>query len=146
MEYGNRMEPIARHSFEILSGHLVDHCDLIFHPDIDFMGCSPDGITDSGSLLEIKCPVRAVHDQISEQFLAQIFGQLACTGRKTAYFFSFHPEGQRLWHISWSDEYWNWLYPLLKEFWNYVVTDQCPPKKNKQSFDGEIGIEELPIV
>jgi len=146
MEYGQRMEPIARHSFETLSGHLVDDCDLILHPDIDFLGCSPDGLTHSGHLLEIKCPVRAVHTGISEQFLGQIFGQMSCTGREIALFFSYHPEGQRLWRIDWSNEYWAWLFPLLEEFWNYVIKDECPPRKNKQSFDGEIKIEELPLL
>ena len=143
MQYGTDMEPVAKFSYENLSGNLVDDVGFVVHPDLDFLGSSPDGLIDTGSVLEIKCPIKQVHSAISEQFIAQVHGHLACTQRKTGFFFSWHPEGQRLWEITWSQEYWDWLFPLLQEFWNYVLDDERPPKKSKQQFDGEIQIKEI---
>jgi putative phage-type endonuclease len=146
MQYGLDTEPIAKVAFEIITGDIVRDSDLVIHPDHNFLACSPDGLIDSGSVLEIKCPTRAVHSQISEQFLGQIFGQLACTGRETALFFSYHPRGQRLWQVKWSEEYWSWMFPLLEEFWNHVIEDECPRRRKRKSFCGELDITELSIM
>lgn len=141
MQYGTDMEPFAKFAYENLSGNFVDDVGFVVHPDLDFLGSSPDGLIDTGSVLEIKCPVKQVHSAISDQFLAQVHGHLACTQREVGFFFSYHPEAQRLWQISWSQEYWDWLFPLLEEFWTHVVEDTCPPRKSKQKFEGEIEIK-----
>lgn len=51
---------------------------LIPHPDIDCFGASPDGITETGIMVEMKCPYsRVCDDQVPEQYYLQIQGQLA---------------------------------------------------------------------
>ena len=142
MLFGSEHEPIALHAYEALSGNLVDDCPLILHPDYSFLGSSPDGIVDSILCLEIKCRAREPHESITDQFVAQCIGQLACTALKEIHFFSWSPYGQRLWRLTWSQEYWDWLFPFLEEFWEYVQKDIEPPRlKKKRQYDGKLNIE-----
>lgn len=51
---------------------------LIPHKTIDCFGASPDGITETGLMIEMKCPfIRKCDDTIPEQYYIQIQGQLA---------------------------------------------------------------------
>ena len=62
MKYGLDMEPMVVKEFKELSGPQVEvfKCGLLIHPDIYWMGCSPDGIiydsneNPSVGILEIK--------------------------------------------------------------------------------------------
>ena len=50
---------------------------LIKHPEIKHFGASPDGISELGIMLEIKCPFkRKIDGKILEQYYYQIQGQL----------------------------------------------------------------------
>ena len=50
---------------------------ILRHPDIDYIGASPDGISDMGIMLEIKCPwKRKKTETIPDQYYYQIQGQL----------------------------------------------------------------------
>ena len=50
---------------------------LIQHPEIKYFGASPDGISELGIMLEIKCPFkRKIDGKILEQYYYQIQGQL----------------------------------------------------------------------
>lgn len=51
---------------------------LIPHPEINCFGASPDGITETGIMVEMKCPfVRKCDYQVPEQYFLQIQGQLS---------------------------------------------------------------------
>lgn len=51
---------------------------LIPHTEIECFGASPDGITDDGIMVEMKCPFMRKCDQnVPEQYYLQIQGQLA---------------------------------------------------------------------
>ena len=141
MLFGTENEPVALHSYKVLSGNIVDECGLIVHPDYDFLGASPDGIVDSVLCLEIKWRGRGPHESITDQFVAQCIGQLACSNLKELDFFSWSPYGQRLWRIEWDEEYWNWLFPFLEEFWEYVQKDEEPPRLSRnRSYTGKNNI------
>ena len=50
---------------------------ILRHPTIECLGASPDGISDIGIMLEIKCPwKRKKTETIPEQYYYQIQGQL----------------------------------------------------------------------
>lgn len=152
MLFGTENEHIAIHSYQVVSGNVVDDCGLIVHPSYDFLASSPDGIIDcigidgdSKGCLEVKCRHKEPHQSISAQFIAQIFGQLACTGFKECHFHSWSPSGQRTWRVEWVDEYWEWLFPLLQGFWWYVENDEEPPGLKQvggyRKYEGELKIE-----
>ena len=55
-EWGVKYEEIANKIYEIDYNTKVIEFGLIQHPNISFLGASPDGITVDGIMLEIKCP------------------------------------------------------------------------------------------
>jgi putative phage-type endonuclease len=68
--YQQKINPVKIHEF-----------GLIPHTTIECFGASPDGITETGIMVEMKCPfARKCDDQIPEQYYIQIQGQLATCG------------------------------------------------------------------
>jgi len=55
-EWGVKYEPCATSIYEIRKKCTVVEYGLIPHPILNNIGASPDGITDDGIMLEIKCP------------------------------------------------------------------------------------------
>jgi putative phage-type endonuclease len=99
MERGNALEPLARASYELKKGVMVDEVGFVQHPTIEMAGASPDGLVDGGSI-EIKCPTPANHiDTVlrgtaPSQYLAQMQWQMACLGDAYNYvdFVSYCPD------------------------------------------------------
>lgn len=56
--WGQMFEPLATQLYEIKTNENVIEFGLLPHPDISWLGASPDGITHKGIMLEIKCPMR----------------------------------------------------------------------------------------
>ena len=56
VQWGVKYEPIATSFYEYLYKTNVHEFGLLPHPYYDFIGASPDGITDDLVMLEIKCP------------------------------------------------------------------------------------------
>lgn len=53
IERGNNLEDEARNMFMFATGLEVEQVGFVIHND--FVGCSPDGLTSDGGLIEIKC-------------------------------------------------------------------------------------------
>lgn len=78
--WGNKYEPIANMIYsDINMGIRINEFGLIKDEDLDMFGASPDGISDLGIMLEIKCPYsRDISDlKIKSDYWHQIQGQLA---------------------------------------------------------------------
>ena len=56
MTWGCRFEDFACATYEIEHATRIVEYGLLIHPDDKWLGASPDGITEYGVLLEIKCP------------------------------------------------------------------------------------------
>jgi len=54
--FGEVFEPVAREVYMYLTGEHVEEFGLIVNPDLPYCAVSPDGVTESDRLLEIKCP------------------------------------------------------------------------------------------
>ncbi len=78
MNYGSAMEPVAREQYKVLFKKQVYECGLVVHPDLPWLGSSPDGLVfendGSTTLLEIKCPSSCEDDQIDVDYIVN--GQL----------------------------------------------------------------------
>lgn len=62
-------------------GISVHEFGLIPHPSLSCYGASPDGISELGIMIEIKCPLKRVIDgTIPEQYYIQMQGQMAVCG------------------------------------------------------------------
>jgi putative phage-type endonuclease len=82
LRWGVMFEPVANYIYSRLNGNAVVHeFGLLRHPTIPFLGASPDGVTEDGIMLEIKCPWRRKIDgTVPQQYYFQIQGQLAVCG------------------------------------------------------------------
>ena len=81
LKWGVMFEPVATKLYEERNGIRVHEFGLVQNPRYSFLGASPDGISDMGVMLEIKCPFKRVitEDSILKQYYYQIQGQLdAC--------------------------------------------------------------------
>jgi putative phage-type endonuclease len=76
--WGNMFEQVAIDIYSLLNNGIKIHSfGLIKHPKYDFFGASPDGISDDGIMVEIKCPYkRKIDGEIPKQYYYQIQGQL----------------------------------------------------------------------
>ena len=94
MRRGKDLEPEARTAFEEQTG-LVMWPDVLTHNEHDFIIASMDGITINGEqAVEIKCPGEKTHAMalqgiIPEHYQIQIQHQLAVTGLKKMFYYSF---------------------------------------------------------
>ena len=75
--WGVRYEEVANKIYMSRNNVKTFEFGLIKHPDIDFFGASPDGISELGVMLEIKCPPkRKITGAIPDQYWMQMQGQL----------------------------------------------------------------------
>ena len=108
MQRGVDLEPAALAAYEALTGRVVTRVGFIAH-DTLMAGCSPDGLTDDGGLLELKCPKSATHLRylrgeyaVPSEHLAQVLHNLWITGAPYCDFLSYDdrfPEALRVFYV-----------------------------------------------
>lgn len=80
LKWGTMFEPMISRIYSQRNGDINIHeFGLIPHPSIPHFGASPDGITESGRMVEIKCPWKRKIEKgkVPEQYMLQIQGQLS---------------------------------------------------------------------
>lgn len=89
MQWGIQFEGSARCDFENETGLLVTETGFWVHPDLPWLGCSPDGLIGKDALCEIKCPTEAEPKcgLVPINHRIQMLIQLACTGRQVCYYY-----------------------------------------------------------
>lgn len=97
MQWGIDHEAEACAAYEAATGEMVDLVGFIPHPDIPWLGASPDGLVGSDGLVEIKCPQTVTHLRRvaagvpAPEYLTQMDVQLICTGRKWCDYVDYDP-------------------------------------------------------
>ena len=77
IQWGVRYEEVANMFYKMKYEVEVHEFGLLAHPKHKFIGASPDGISDLGIMLEIKCPFKRKRtDTIPDQYYYQVQGQL----------------------------------------------------------------------
>ena len=96
--WGRDHEAEARETYEAETGRFVDLVGFIPHPDIPYLGASPDGLVDDDGLVEIKCPFSTVvhlkrirAGVVPPEYVPQMLLQCICTGRKWVDFVDYDP-------------------------------------------------------
>jgi len=98
MTRGTEMEPLARAAYELRKSVEVQQVGFVFHPHIQFAGCSPDGLIGEDGLVELKVPKPNTHAEyllgevVPDAYIPQMMWQMACTGRKWNDFVSYCPD------------------------------------------------------
>lgn len=147
-------EPIKPDTYDTARGRdheedaLIDlQCELgiycesgrfVPHPELDWLGASPDAIwMDHGGVLipiEVKCP-REQHIYIPDGYYAQIQTQMQCMKAPYSYFGSWvHDKDIYVQKVDLDAEWWTKNFPVLLEFYElYIKTDTEPPKSQRRS-------------
>ena len=77
--HGTKYEEVVQKVYEYKHNDVVNEFGLRPHPSIPFLGASPDGITDSGRMLEIKVPLSRVLNGLPPiQYWMQMQLQMEC--------------------------------------------------------------------
>jgi putative phage-type endonuclease len=92
-EHGNKYENVARDIYCERYGEVAHEIGLYPHPVYDFLGGSPDGITESGKLLEIKCPLRRkITNEVPVHYLPQVQLLMEILNLEECDFIQYKPE------------------------------------------------------
>ena len=86
-EHGVIFEEVANLIYQKRNNTNVIDFGLVLHPTINFLGASPDGITQDGIMLEIKCPYkRNLTNQVPSNYWVQMQLQLECCNLDICHF------------------------------------------------------------
>ena len=79
--WGVMFEPVAADAYAFFNKCKLFEFGLLRHPELDWVGASPDGINENGVMLEIKCPFkRKITGEVPTQYYYQMQGQLDVCG------------------------------------------------------------------
>jgi putative phage-type endonuclease len=79
--WGVMFEPVAAEAYAFFNKCKLFEFGLLRHPEIKWVGASPDGINENGVMLEIKCPFkRKITGDVPTQYYYQMQGQLDVCG------------------------------------------------------------------
>lgn len=93
-EHGTRLEPIARDLYDERYNHKSHEIGLVQHPVHKWLGGSPDGVTEDGLLIEIKCPLtRKIESKVPKHYMPQIQLLLEILDLEECDFIQYRPGG-----------------------------------------------------
>jgi putative phage-type endonuclease len=97
MEWGIEQEQFACIEYEAFRNVFVERTGFWVHPEIQWLGVSPDRLVGDEGLIEVKCPNTTTHlgylfeNKIPSDYYKQIQCQLWVTGRQWCDFVSYDP-------------------------------------------------------
>jgi len=145
--HGTLLEPIVRQMYDERCGQKSHEIGLVQHPIHKFLGGSPDGITESGRLLEIKCPPkREIKPEVPKHYVAQIQLLMEILDIEVCDFVQYKPGPPEIFQVTTVQRSREWFaekLPIMKAFWDRVLA------KRQSGFcevltDDEIPSHEVP--
>lgn len=128
--HGNKYENVARDMYCEKYGEVAHEIGLRPHPLYSWLGGSPDGITESGKLLEIKCPMgRQIKDEVPVHYLPQLQLLMEILDLESCDFIQYKPE-ELTWpkpeefqvtHVKRDREWFKTYLPVMEAFWQRVI-------------------------
>lgn len=127
-EHGNKYEDEARLLFSERFKLETWEIGLFQHPEISWLGGSPDGIASDGNLIEIKCPVtREIVHEIPSHYYPQVQICMEILDRPACYFIQYKPCNYfqngilDVQIIHRNKEWFKENLVILEKFWNKVL-------------------------
>lgn len=96
-EWGKLHEDYAKAAVEAKTGHFVTEGGFHIHPELPFVGASPDGLVGDDAGLELKCPFNSLNHVetllggMPEEHIPQVQCGLWVTGRTYWWYGSYDP-------------------------------------------------------
>jgi putative phage-type endonuclease len=133
MRYGREFEAEAISQYEAETGTLVKPGGFWVHPELTWLGASPDGLVGAWYVLEAKCP-QTLPDAVPAHHEIQCRVQLAVTRRSYCHYFAYCRPEFALFTVErepWTERD---LLDALEAFYHtYVLTDTPPPRRRKKA-------------
>jgi putative phage-type endonuclease len=93
--HGTLLEPLVRDLYDQRYGKKSHEIGVVQHRQYPWLGGSPDGITEDGLLIEIKCPLtRKIERKVPSYYMPQIQLLLEIMDLDECDFIQYRPEGE----------------------------------------------------
>jgi|TARA_B110000114_G_C15094173_1_gene400331 putative phage-type endonuclease len=146
--HGELYEDEARILYEERHNEVVHEIGLCPHPKYSWLGGSPDGVSNSGKLVEIKCPPmrQIIPGEVPEHYMPQLQLCMEILDLEEADFIQYkpaltnwpRPEEFDVVNVKRDREWFEKYLPIMEEFWQKVLyhreygIDDPPPKKTRK--------------
>ena len=131
MQRGIDFEQKGIDVLEIQKNIITKEIGFVEHPDYDWLGCSPDGIT-AESVIEVKAP-RFINPNLTERpnyYEHQIQGQMEICNKDMCFLVLISATNFKIFEVKRNKDFWNNMLPRLEEFW-HCVKNNINPKEFK---------------
>jgi putative phage-type endonuclease len=122
--HGEKYESIARDLYCEKTGEIAHDLGLVQHQEIKWLGGSADGVTESGKLLEIKCPMsRKIENKVPKHYLPQLQILMEVLNLEECDFIQYRPEPLEyvVVNVKRDREWFKERLPKLQAFWDEVL-------------------------
>jgi hypothetical protein len=123
--HGTLLEPVARDLYDARCNQKSHEIGLVQHARYRWLGGSPDGVTESGRLLEIKCPLtRKITPQVPKYYIPQIQLLLEILDLEVCDFVQYRPgppEEFQVTEVVRDRDWFERVLPVAEAFWNVVL-------------------------
>jgi putative phage-type endonuclease len=127
--HGTALEPLVRDLYDERTGRKSHEIGLVQHRKYPWLGASPDGVTEDGLLIEIKCPLtRKIEAKVPKHYLPQVQLQLEITDLEECDFVQYRPaktEGAEpefvVVRVKRDREWFSKNLPAMKAAWDRIV-------------------------
>ena len=90
--HGTLLEPLVRDLYDKKYNRKSHEIGLVQHREYPWLGASPDGVTENGILVEIKCPMtRKIEAKVPKHYWPQVQLQLEITDLEECDFVQYRP-------------------------------------------------------
>ena len=126
--HGTLLEPIARDLYDARYNKKSHEIGLVQHPVHKWLGGSPDGVTEDGMLIEIKCPLtRKIESKVPKHYMPQIQLLLEILDLEECDFIQYRPAGEKpeefnVVNVKRSRQWFADALPIMQAFWERVQT------------------------
>lgn len=151
-EHGTLLEPHVRDLYDARTGRKSHEIGLVQHRLYPWLGASPDGVTEDGLLIEIKCPLtRKIEAKVPKYYFPQVQLQLEITDLEECDFIQYRPAGPQgeeqfvVVRVKRDREWFAKNLPIMKQAWERIVKGRavglCDIVEDPVPFDPYIKIE-----
>jgi hypothetical protein len=127
-EHGTLLEPLVRDLYDTRTGRKSHEIGLVRHKLYPWLGASPDGVTEDGLLIEIKCPLtRKIEAKVPKYYFPQVQLQLEITDLEECDFIQYRPAGPQgaeqfvVVRVKRDREWFAKNLPIMKHAWDRIV-------------------------
>lgn len=119
---GVRLEPIVRDMYDKQTNSKSHEIGLLVHPEHKWLGGSPDGVTEDGILIEIKCP-KKISSSVPVYYMPQIQLLLEIMDLEECDFIQYCEEKDqmKIIRVKRDREWFKEKLPIMDAFWKRVL-------------------------